>query len=751
MNDETLIITPTDRAIAEYLEQLDSGQTVDRESFLAAHPEAERDLRRFFETSDVLEAAIAALDLVVPADPTVDYELPKSATSRAGAEPLESLPIIMPGYRIVAPLGKGGMGEVYKAVQLSLNRFVAIKLLPQRVAEDKERLHRLHAEAALAAKVHAAHVLPVFDIVQVDQSAGIVLPYVDGCDLARLVFARQCFRAGREQEARHPWASLSDQEYLERVLPLLDKLVDAVWHLHRANVLHCDIKPSNVLVDAEGEIWLSDFGLARLLSSEDGKGTTGSCGTPGYASPEQAEGVPDLDERSDQFGLAATVYTVLAMRMPYGQARVGRQAVPVSDLRQHVPELSEELASVVHKGLHPERTCRYANTTEFRNAWQAARRLDQRGPELSPWRRRLKRGGWAAVALLLAAVIMWGLSTSNKPADSRLTVFVATRPAGAIGVLVPLDPESGDPIPHKAHRDPEVRGASLVFRNVDPGEYWLEVAVPGHGFHEVYRVVPAPGDKPGKYRHDHWTRRGARTIELHPVEIPTAAVVEGMARFPGSPSFRMGTAELGWMAWPHQRKVEAFYLDTREISQSAFNETHGTKRIRVPDDGDLAARNISWHDAVECAELLGKRLPWEAEYEFAATRGGSRRFPWGNTPKDPAAWPMGPLGTPAYDRVNTNPPVYGLYSNVAEWTMSGPGPYPGTDRRYREFFPIEYPLYRIVRGGHPTQIEQRPHGDPPVNTPCLRPAYMRIDTQPGLGFRCARSVRPRFLNIPWPQ
>lgn len=750
-NDEALAVTPADRAIAEYLEQLDTGQVVDRESFLAAHPDVEQELRRFFETSDVLEAAVAALDFVVSADATVDYELPKSATSVAVAEPAESVPIIVPGYRIVAPLGKGGMGEVYKAVQLSLNRPVAIKLLPQRVAEDKDRLQRLHAEAALAAKIHAAHVLPVFDIVQVEQSAGIVLPYVDGCDLARLVQARQCVRNGQASEARHPWASLSHQEYLEHVLPLLDKLVEAVWHLHRANVLHCDIKPSNVLVDAEGEVWLSDFGLARLLSPAEGKGASGSCGTPGFASPEQVEGVAQLDERSDQFGLAATIYTVLAMRMPYGTRNITPQTVPVSDLREHVPELSQELASVVHKGLHPARACRYATTTEFRDAWRAARRLDQRTPELPPWQRRLVHGGWAAVALLLAAIIMGGLLTSSEPADNKLTVLLATRPAGATGVLVPLDPVTGEPIPDQAYRNPEVRGESLVFRKVQPGEYWLEVAVPGYGFHEVYRVVPAPGDKPGRYRHDHWIRRAARTIELQPVEIPPNAVTQGMARFSGSPSFHMGTAELGWMAWPHQRKVDAFYLDTREISLTAFNEVLGRKRLHALDNGNLAARNVSWHDAVECAELLGKRLPWEAEYEFAATRSGTRRYPWGNAPRDPTDWPMGPVGTPAYDRLNTNPPVFGLFSNVAEWTMSGPGPYPGTDARYKDFFPIDYPRYRVVRGGHPTQIEQRPHSDPPANTPRLRLSYLRVDTHPGLGFRCARSVRPRFLNIPWPQ
>jgi formylglycine-generating enzyme required for sulfatase activity len=515
-------------------------------------------------------------------------------------------------------------------------------------------------------------------------------------------------------------------------------------------VLHCDIKPSNVLVDAEEQVWLSDFGLARLLIPGEGEGATGACGTPGYASPEQAEGVRDLDERSDQFGLAATMYSVLALRMPYG-AEVTRQAVPVTDLRERVPGLSAELAAVVQRALHPQRAHRYANTTEFRNAWRAARLVDQRARELPPWQRRLNRGGWAAVAGLLAAAIMWGLWTTAQPASSNLTVRVATRPAGAVGVLVPLDPETGEPMPRKAYRHPEIRGDLLVFHNVDPGEYWLEVAVPGHGFHEVYRVVPTAGEKPGNHLHNRWTRRGSHTIDLQPVEIPPASVVQDMARFSGSASFRMGTGELGWMAWPHRRKVEPFYIDPVEVTFGAFNNVmpHFTVGPRGYDHR-LAVRSISWHVAVECAERLGKRLPWEAEYEFAATRGGTRRFPWGNVDRDPQDWPMGPVGTPAYDRLNTTPPVFGLYSNVAEWTMSGPAPYPGTDARARRFSPFDYRLYRVVRGGHPTQIEGRDHGDPPVNTPCFRPAYLRDERHPGLGFRCARSVRPRFLDIPWP-
>lgn len=748
-NEDTAATTPADRAIAEYLEQLDSGQLVDRDRFLAAHPEAEAELRRFFQNSDVLEAAVAALDFA-PADPTVDYDLPKSATMRQQAALVESPPISLHGYQIVSLLGQGGMGIVYKAIQLSLNRPVAIKLLPPHVARDRDRLRRLHAEAALAAKVHAAHVLPVFDIVQVDQSAGIVLPYVDGCDLARLIQDRLAVRSGRAHENRHPWAGLSDEAYLAHVLPVLDKLVDAVWHMHKAKVLHCDIKPSNVLVDTEEQVWLSDFGLARLMAPSGSTWASSLCGTPGYASPEQCAGWPDLDERSDQFGLAATIYAVLALRMPYGSGTLSRDVPPVSDLRERVPGVSAELAAVVHRGLHPDRACRYPSTNEFREAWCSARQLDQRAAQLPPWQRWLNRGGWAVLAAALAAAVMWGLHTRAEPLSDKLTVRVATRPAGAVGVLVPLDPDTGEPMPRKAHRNPNVSGEFLVFRHVDPGEYWLEVAVPGHGFHEVYRVVPAPGDKPGRYLHNRWIRRNARTIELQPVEIPKATVVEGMAWLPGSPSFPMGTAELGWMAWPHRRKVEPFYLDTREVSFDTFNATMRHSVLgQLQYDGRLAARHVSWHAAVDCAERLGKRLPWEAEYEFAATRGGTRRFPWGNTPRDPQDWPMGPVGTPAYDRLNTTPPVFGLYSNVAEWTMSGPAPYPGTDQRARQFTHIEFPLYRVVRGGHPTQIEQQPHGDPPANTPCFRPAYLRADTQPGLGFRCARSARPRFLSIPW--
>jgi formylglycine-generating enzyme required for sulfatase activity len=162
---------------------------------------------------------------------------------------------------------------------------------------------------------------------------------------------------------------------------------------------------------------------------------------------------------------------------------------------------------------------------------------------------------------------------------------------------------------------------------------------------------------------------------------------------------------------------------------------------------DDAMSFVSWDEAVSYAESAGKRLPDEIEYEFAATQGGIRRFPWGDDDDDDAKriteWKFGPAGEPEFDRLKTAPPVMGLFSNVAEWTSTWGNLYPSPKFGRPAIVGLDS-TRRIVRGGPDSVIEGTPDVQQAVDGPRARVAIGRRDHKPGIGLRCARSAKPRL-------
>jgi formylglycine-generating enzyme required for sulfatase activity len=214
---------------------------------------------------------------------------------------------------------------------------------------------------------------------------------------------------------------------------------------------------------------------------------------------------------------------------------------------------------------------------------------------------------------------------------------------------------------------------------------------------------------------------------------------------------------------PHPRRVAAFYLDTTEVTVGAYQQQNPSSGERIQDKGRLnrAITEVSYDAALDYAEMIGKRLPDEAEYEFAATRGGTQEFPWSGLPQELGDWPLGPVGEPAFDRLDTQPPVYGLYSNVAEWTTTRYYPYPTDDAAVFKLWGD--PEFRkkvdgqVVRGapwfvvvGERTPPDWALLAPPSPGKltmgPRSRMSLKRYEAFPGLGFRCARSVKARFLD-----
>jgi formylglycine-generating enzyme required for sulfatase activity len=281
-----------------------------------------------------------------------------------------------------------------------------------------------------------------------------------------------------------------------------------------------------------------------------------------------------------------------------------------------------------------------------------------------------------------------------------------------------------------------------------PGDYLVEVAWPDGRFHEVYRHVPKvgePGSGSARGRSLRWGFQGD-AVKLIEIDIPPVSVLEGMVYFEGK-SNDAGRRLFPGRS-PHGSTLNAYYLDQHEVSAKELLKLLKRFPSNLANLGlkpEEAIRYVSWDEAAAYAEMMGKRLPTDAEYEFAATAGGTRLFP-GRDPtpyKENRSWPFGPVGTPDYDRTDTDPPVFGLYSNVAEWTsswwISTPRVYVSGEKDMSKL--------RVVRGGPASVVRGKP--DPSefdVGIRAQLPFHRSSVWLPGVGFRGARSFAPRFLD-----
>lgn len=206
----------------------------------------------------------------------------------------------IPGYKILGKLGAGAMAVVYKARQLSLNRMVAIKVLPKRFSENPEYVERFYKEGQAAGKLNHPNIVQAIDVGEAGGYHYFVMEYVEGKTLADDLSAGKVFA---EQEA----------------LDIITQVAHALAHAHGCGLIHRDVKPKNIMMSNSGAVKLADMGLARettdieAAQSEAGK----AYGTPYYIAPEQIRGKIDIDGRADIYGLGATLYHMVTGRVPF--------------------------------------------------------------------------------------------------------------------------------------------------------------------------------------------------------------------------------------------------------------------------------------------------------------------------------------------------------------------------------------------------------------------------------------------------
>jgi eukaryotic-like serine/threonine-protein kinase len=392
--------------LERYLASLQAGQRPSRDEFLAEHPDSNGELARCL---DVLEFIHSAAGTATPGN-----EPPP---------PADALPpdTILGDYRLIREAGRGGMGIVYEAEQVSLSRRVALKVLPFVAALDAKLVQRFRIEAQVAAQLNHPHIVPVYAVGSEQGFHYYAMRFIEGRSLATVIREWQNPETLAEPASQAPRALL----FARAVASIGLQAAEALEHAHTLGVLHRDIKPGNLLLDDTGGLWVADFGLARLRDDPGPTQTGDILGTLRYMSPEQIlarRGV--VDQRSDIYALGASLYEALTLRPAFdGQDRQSLLHQVLFDEptppRRIDPTIPRALETVVLKAMAKESSARYATAREFADDLlrfladtPVLARPQSPLDRAAKWARRHRTAlGAAAIALVLtltaASAMLW--------------------------------------------------------------------------------------------------------------------------------------------------------------------------------------------------------------------------------------------------------------------------------------------------------------------------------------------------------
>jgi WD40 repeat protein len=354
-----------------YLQAVDAGEAPDREALVRAHPELAAELEAFFADQDRIEQAARAMR-------------PAEATTLGGAGPRADYPTLPPDgpatsapgtkvryfgdYELLEEIARGGMGVVYKARQVSLNRIVALKMILAGQLASPDDVLRFRREAEAAANLDHPNIVPIYEVGEHEGQHYFSMKFIEGGSLSATL-ARRASEGSNVADQKNLALALRarDKGGQRHIAELMVQVARAVHHAHQRGILHRDLKPGNILLDAQGQPHVTDFGLAKRVEGDARMTQSGAIvGTPSYMAPEQARSEKVLTTAVDVYSLGAILYELLTGRPPF------RAETPLDTVLQVLerepepphaidPKIDRDLDTICLKCLEKEPGKRYGS------------------------------------------------------------------------------------------------------------------------------------------------------------------------------------------------------------------------------------------------------------------------------------------------------------------------------------------------------------------------------------------------------
>lgn len=681
------------------------------------------------------------------------------ATPPGQSTPPPSLPDRIDEFQIVRLLGEGGMGVVYLAEDLILGRRVALKILSPGLMDSEKALTRFRTEARSTAAINHPGIVPVYKSGVAGALHYIACEYVDGPTLAQVIENERGRRSGHVDPVEL-------RKWYRQAAETIGAVAVALEAAHRHQIVHCDVKPSNILMDRDRGPRLTDFGVARRIQEEGGVALTAVIGSCHYMSPEQAEVTrTTVDQRSDIFSLGVVLYELICLRRPFTGASQNEILRAVAELdptrlRQIDNQVPRELEIICRKAMEKRPQDRYSTAGHVAadlRCFLEGRPILATPPSVL---RRAKH--WATKKrqpLLIAACIVLALGGAvlsrmlKHARNEQLASFSVESAAPDCRVLL----QQVNPDTYETETPPELLGSTPLHDVLRPvGQYRVIVQqLKSRLFAEFNVILRHPGraNKLKLFAHD-CSKRSKIESDGHVREgylcDPGDQRNRDMVLIPGD-SYTIGWSdqEKGGLVERRQIQLPAFYMDRFEVSNREYKDFVESTGYRLPphwerygyDSGrdEFPLLSVRLEDAEAYARWRGKRLPSALEWQAAARTAEGWAYPWGGDWQN--APPFPPLSTSdqrdleswdewtlyklhnsrtvpvrSADPCPTPTGILHLFGNVRELTGS-----------------VELPNGVVLMG--------RGWADTPAQTTLAHPRMYLIDGHDFQnGFRCARSA-----------